>query len=195
MRPADLIEASEEAHRRLVTAVAELEDQQVRGPSLLPGWTRGHVITHLARNADSHAWLFEGAGLGEVRHQYPSMEKRSEEIEAGAGRSARELAADLGLACARLEGAWRDLDDDRWDREGIVVSGSRTMAEIVFRRLREVEVHHVDLDIGYAPSAWPPAYVDGELRRRLVGLPGRADHRALVCWLLGRGEAPDLGPW
>ncbi|HEY5154224.1 MAG TPA: maleylpyruvate isomerase N-terminal domain-containing protein, partial [Acidimicrobiales bacterium] len=126
---------------------------------------------------------------------YPSLEQRQEEIEAGAGRAPQELRDDLRAACERLESAWRDLGDDGWEREGIVVSGPRTMAEIVFRRLREIEVHHVDLDAGYAPSDWSAVYVEGELDRRLRGLPDRADHRDLVSWLLGRGEPPDLAPW
>jgi maleylpyruvate isomerase len=27
-------------------------EADVRAPSLLPGWTRGHVLSHIARNAD-----------------------------------------------------------------------------------------------------------------------------------------------
>jgi maleylpyruvate isomerase len=195
VRPEDLIASCVAAHRRLLSAVDRLTDDKVLEPSLLPGWSRGHVITHLARNADSHVWLFDGAIAGEVRSQYPSLDKRSEDIEAGARRSAQALGHDLKTACARLESAWRDLNEDLWDREGVVVAGKRTMDELIFRRLREVEVHHVDLDVGYAPSDWPSAYIDGELRRRLPGLQDRADRRALVTWLLGRGEAPVLGPW
>jgi maleylpyruvate isomerase len=179
----------------LLTTVDGLTDEQVAGPSSLPGWTRGHVISHLARNADSHVGMFEGAAVGEVRPQYPSAEKRVDDIEAGAHRPAHELRLDLRAACDRLETAWRDLNDDLWDREGLVAAGPRTMAEFVFRRLREVEVHHVDLDAGYSPSAWSSVYVDGELRRRLPRLRDRADPVALAAWLLGRGEAPELGPW
>jgi maleylpyruvate isomerase len=69
------------------------------------------------------------------------------------------------------------------------------MREIVFRRLREVSVHHVDLDVGYSPSNWPSSYVERELTRRLPGLVDRADHVALVRWLLGRGDAPNLSAW
>jgi hypothetical protein len=36
----------------LVDGIGRLTDADARGPSLLPGWTRGHVLTHLARNAD-----------------------------------------------------------------------------------------------------------------------------------------------
>ena len=35
------------------TDIEGLTDDQAREPSLLPGWSRGHVLTHLARNADA----------------------------------------------------------------------------------------------------------------------------------------------
>jgi maleylpyruvate isomerase len=195
MRPDDLIEAAEAGHRRLLARIDGLRDEQVGEPSLLPGWSRGHVLSHLSRNADSHVWLFEGAVAGEVRHQYASLDQRRTDIEAGADRSAQELRDDLHAACDRLESAWSGLSDDRWESEGIAVPGPRTMGELVFRRLREVEVHHVDLAVGYSRSDWPSVYVEGELRRRLPGVADRADHLALVSWLLGRGDPPDLGAW
>ncbi|HEY5155071.1 MAG TPA: maleylpyruvate isomerase N-terminal domain-containing protein, partial [Acidimicrobiales bacterium] len=115
MRPDEVIEASEAAHRRLLASVDGLGDEQMAEPSSLPGWTRAHVISHLARNADSHTWLFEGAMVGEVRHQYPSLETRQEEIEAGADRAPQVLRDDLRAACDRLESAWRDLGDHGWE--------------------------------------------------------------------------------
>jgi maleylpyruvate isomerase len=69
------------------------------------------------------------------------------------------------------------------------------MREIVSRHLRDVEVHHVDLDIDYQPTDWPELFVEGELAKRLAGLPDRASHAALLAWLLGRADAPALGPW
>ena len=194
-RPYDLIEAAEVAHRQLVASVESLDDDGMRAPSLLPDWSRAHVISHLARNADSHTWLFDGAGVGEVRRQYSSLEARQHDIESGAQQTAQELREDLRASCERLESAWVALGDDAWDREGMVAVGARTMREIVFRRLREVSVHHVDLDVGYTPSHWPKIYVEGELARRLPGLADRADQAELISWLLGRGSAPTLKPW
>lgn len=195
MRPAAEIDACRDAHRRLLATVSTIPDHEFGDPSRLPGWSRAHVVTHLARNADSHAFLIEGAALGEVRHQYPSPEARAADIEAGAGQPPRWLRDDLERACAGLEKAWDDLPDDRWDEKVVVTSGGRPAGELVFRRLREVEVHHVDLDTGYSSTDWPDSYVEGELARRLADLPDRTDRRSLVSWLLGRGPAPDLGPW
>src|SRR5439155_7551235 len=41
------------AHRRLLATLEVVDDATARGLSQLPAWTRGHVLTHLARNADS----------------------------------------------------------------------------------------------------------------------------------------------
>jgi maleylpyruvate isomerase len=109
---------------------------------------------------------------------------------------ARPLIADLADAFATLESAWHHLDDDRWDRQGIMTAGPRTMSEILGHHLRNVEVHHLDLDIGYEVSEWPGILVEGELAKRLQALPDRADHAELLAWLIGRAPAPELvGPW
>jgi maleylpyruvate isomerase len=195
MRPDPLIAAVTEAHRNLLDDVDRLGDAAVAAASRLPGWTRGHVLTHLARNADSLTWMFEGAAIDEVRRQYPRPNMRNLDIEAGAARGAAEQRLDLREACARLEQAWAELPDDAWEREGIVGPGPRPMSEIVFRRWREVEVHHVDLDLGFSTADWPDAFVAAELERGLPHLVERADPVALVAWLLGRDPAPELGPW
>ena len=66
------------AQATLLAAIADLTDEVARGPSRLPGWSVGHVLTHLARNADSVVWRLEGAALGELRDQYPGgLEQRA----------------------------------------------------------------------------------------------------------------------
>jgi maleylpyruvate isomerase len=196
MRPAAAIDACIAGHERLVSATAALTDGDVAQPSLLPGWTRGHVLTHLAQKTTTHVWLFEGAYVDEVRDQYPQGFARAQvELLAAAGRSATELRSDLTASFASLETAWSELPDGCWDREGICVPGPRSMRQIVDRHLRDVEVHHVDLDIGYRPGDWPEAFVESELAKRIAGLADRASHAALLAWLLGRAEAPVLGPW
>jgi maleylpyruvate isomerase len=110
-------------------------------------------------------------------------------------RVALWLHSDLEQSFELLEHAWDALDDWLWDQQGVMTAGPRTMAEIVSHHLRNVEVHHVDLGIGYGAPDWPPEFVEGELDKRLGGLPDRADHADLLAWLLGRAPAPELGPW
>jgi maleylpyruvate isomerase len=130
-----------------------------------------------------------------VRRLHPDGHDADRAADAGARRPAAALCADLERSFDQLEAAWDALDDDMWDRKGIMTAGPRTMAEIVGHHLRNIEVHHVDLDIGYRPPDWPDVFVEAELSKRLRALPGRADHADLLAWLLGRAAAPDLGPW
>jgi maleylpyruvate isomerase len=194
-RPTEYIEECRAAHKRWIATLDSLTDERAREPSRLSGWSRGHVVTHLARKSDSHVWLFEGALAGEVRQQFPRPNVMEDDVQAGAGRSAAALRTDLIEAFGRIEAAFDNHPDDLWDHQGIVAPGKRTMAEIVFRHLRDAEVHHADLNLGYEVSDWPALYVEGELARRLPALASRADHADLVAWLLGRAEAPVLGPW
>src|SRR5437660_10733430 len=101
------IELCRAAHQRVIAAAAELGDEAARRPSLLPGWSVGHVLTHLARNADGHVRRLEGALIGKEVARYPGgKDQRDGEIEAGASRAASELAADVLTSAARLEEVW-----------------------------------------------------------------------------------------
>ena len=95
------------AHQRLLADLDSLEDAEVGRPSLLPGWTVGHVLTHLARNADSQRHVLEAAVQGEPAERYPGgREQRSGDIEAGAGRPAAALVEDVRRTIWQLEAAW-----------------------------------------------------------------------------------------
>jgi maleylpyruvate isomerase len=73
--------------------------------------------------------------------------------------------------------------------------GEVPVALLPYRRWREVEVHLVDLGLGFTSSDWSPELVDRMLPTLVAGLPGRADARELAAWLLGRGSPPQLQPW
>ena len=84
-----------EATDRLLASAAALTGARVREPSLLPGWTRGHVLTHVARNGDGLGNLLRWARPGTRTPMYASREARRSDIEAGAGLCAADLAADV----------------------------------------------------------------------------------------------------
>jgi hypothetical protein len=71
-----------------------------------------------------------------------------------------------------------------------VVEPSR---DAVFSRWCEVVVHHGDLGLGPVPL--PPALVAAWLDRELPRLGERTHAAALLGWVIGRGEAPELAPW
>jgi maleylpyruvate isomerase len=193
--PSALIEGCAAAHATLLADIADLSDDVARRPSRLPGWSVGHVLTHLARNADSVVWRLEGASLGEVRDQYPGgLEQRTGDIDAGAGRPAAELVADVRLSAGAVERAMRDLPLAAWAAPSRtsrgVVEDSR---DVVLSRWREVVVHHGDVGLG--PVPFPPALIDVWLPRELPRLAERGDPAELLAWVIGRGEPPVLNPW
>ena len=107
------------SHARLLDHLARLSDEDAGAPSLLPGWTVAMLVTHLARNADSHRGMFEGAAVGEARQQYPSAEARDADIALGRGRSADEVVADLRASVGALESAWDALPEERWSTHAL----------------------------------------------------------------------------
>lgn len=179
------VEASSE---RFEAAVARLTEEDLRGPARLPGWTRGHVVAHLARNADSYWNLLEWARTGVEHPQYPSDEARAAGIEASAARPAAELAEELRVAAGRFASQVRTLPEPAWQVMVRARSGWAHPAWYTLnRRWQELEAHHIDLDAGYAHTDWPVAYVRWELAETLGS--------ALVDGGLaaGRVRATDLG--
>jgi len=142
-------------------SIAGITDQQARGASRLPGWTRGHVLTHYARSADGVRGCAESAARGEPAVQYPDgLDGRERAIEAGSGRPVAELLSDATASQAALMTTWRHLPSDAWDVVAEVPTGQRSIAELVSVRRRELLVHLVDLDIGVEPADLPHDYLD-----------------------------------
>ncbi len=190
------------AQQRLLHTLADIDDSVPRRPSRLSGWSVGHLLTHLARNADGHALRLEGALRGEEVPRYPGgQEQRNRDIEEGAGRPAKELVADVADSARRLEETWIRSDQAGWPNRELLAADRWPTSGSPLRRLREVEVHHVDLDLGYEVADWPDEYVGWELPLSLEGLPERldsTDSRRLLAWIIGRSPSPDgvdLGDW
>ncbi|HEX6873354.1 MAG TPA: maleylpyruvate isomerase family mycothiol-dependent enzyme, partial [Micromonosporaceae bacterium] len=192
--PLGLAEDVDEATQRLLATAAGLDDAAVRAPSALPGWTRGHVLTHLARNADGAVNLLTWARTGVESPQYESWQRRVDDIEAGAGRPATELLGDLTTACARLRAAVAQMPPQAWSAQVRWTSGGQTpAAEVVWSRLREVEIHHVDLDAGYQPTDWPDAFTLRMARFLARVFGARADGPRLVLDLPEVGHPVPVG--
>lgn len=216
---ADWLRQLDAATERLLATTQRLTDDDIARPSLLPGWTAGHVVTHLARNADSLVNLATSARTGESRPQYVSQEERDADIEAGAGRPAAEQHADLAAAAERLREALDAVPDDRWQvvvewRTGV----RRPAGTIPSARLTEVEVHHADLGLDYgfgdipetlrlrlladAAGGWPEAdgvvlYAEDADRTfpQRTGVPASEGAAAVTPKLTVRGTSGDLLGW
>jgi len=191
------IDGCRQAQAKLVAAIVDLTDDQVGKPSLLPDWTVGHVLTHIARNADAMSRRIEAALNLEIVEQYVGgAEGRVAEIDAGATRAAGAIVDSVTSSAERLDALFETIPDDRWATPVRTVGGvEHPLSMLPFRRWREVEIHVVDLGMGASPSDWPTGLVELALPRLTASLAERCDQRALMAWALGRGLAPELEPW
>ncbi|HEY2813465.1 MAG TPA: maleylpyruvate isomerase family mycothiol-dependent enzyme [Acidimicrobiales bacterium] len=200
------------AQAQLDAAIAGLDDDTTARASQLPGWTVGHVLSHVARNADSHTRRSEAATRGERVEQYVGgYEGRAAEIDAGAARPANEIVDDVRSSAERLMHAWASLPDDAWSFVSPDVGGQeRPLRVLPSRRWQELEVHAVDLGIGITHRDWSEEFVEASLPRLRPTLdarlpkaatapaPGVLDERDELAWLYGRlqrDDLPTLAPW
>ncbi len=201
--PGIAIALCQQSHRRLLATAGRVDDATARRPTRLPGWTVGHVLTHLARNADGHARRLEGALQGEDVPRYPGgTVQRDREIDEGSSRTAEELLQDLDESSRRLEAVWARSEEAGWPNAQLLGADRFPTTGSPMRRLREVEVHHVDLGLGYEVTDWPDEYVEWDLPSTLARVPrrllGEKDAHRLLGWLTGRTatlEGVELGPW
>ena len=193
------------ASQRLVRTVDALGEEDWGGPSLLPGWTRGHVVAHLALNAEGLAGAVRGVVAGPAAPMYASPEARDADI-------ATLGEADPTVLRERLLGAVTDLADalvalvaqppallDATIERTPGAPRTFRAGAVAWMRLREVEIHHVDLARDYSPGAWPTpftlALLDDLAGRRAtnpaVDLVARDLDRR---WRIGEGGPTVSGP-
>jgi maleylpyruvate isomerase len=145
----------------LTRAVDALPDDALRAPSALPGWSRAHVVAHVARNAEALIRLATWARTGVETPMYPSREHRAAEIESSAQAPVDVLRAELVTTAEELDAALAALDDTTWRAEVRSALGRPIpAAEIPWMRVREVWLHAVDLDAGVSVADVAPDVVD-----------------------------------
>ncbi len=200
---AEVIDGCRTSHRAMLDTVGALDEEGVRAPCRLQGWTVGHVLTHLARNADSHNRMLTAALRGDAVEQYAGgRQERADAIEAGAGRPASELRDDVARSTAALEATWAAMTPDAWAGHGLSRGRRWPCRTLPYFRWREVEIHRVDLGLGCEVTDWPDEYVRRELPLLLATVPDRLadadERRRLLAWLTGRAPSSgdlDLAVW
>lgn len=215
---ADLRAHKLEATQRLLGATIAVSDEDWQEPVALPGWTRAHVATHLARNADAMRRLAGNAMHGTDDPMYPG--DRDEEIERGSERTGLELQIDLDTSAGLLNDCFDQVSAEAWSRPVALADGSLLpLAQLPLARLFEVEVHHVDLRIGHTMDdiddeiagwllQWAVLRMQHKRARLDVRISSTAGHlfefgnpalaavsgtpQSLLAWLTGRpgAEAP-----
>lgn len=202
--PTYYIQKSAEAQEFFDEAIEHLDDETIRGPSMLPGWSVAHVLSHVARNADSHMRRAAASIEGLMIDQYPGgFSGRAAEIDAGADRPAREVIDDVKSSGRALQQMWLEIPDEAWGNVTRDVSGrERALETLPVKRRQELYVHLIDLGIGPTYEDWPDDFVSerlaemrGSLERRLAPgavVPASLDPKVELCWLFGRLNRPDL---
>ncbi|MFJ8841597.1 maleylpyruvate isomerase family mycothiol-dependent enzyme [Streptomyces cyaneofuscatus] len=197
--------AVHEATDRLLNEAGKWDNAALAEPSRLPGWSRGHVLAHLSRNADALGNVLRGLPM------YASSETRDADIETGAARPLAEQLADFEASAGRFAAVADEPAD--WSRtvtlrNGVTDSASR----VPFRRLIELEIHHVDLDTGYELEDLPAEFTEREIVFLTDRFSGHPDVPATTVtaedgrtWTTGggsdgpavsvRGTAADLLGW
>ncbi|MBA0124256.1 maleylpyruvate isomerase family mycothiol-dependent enzyme [Haloechinothrix sp. YIM 98757] len=162
--------------QRLVEQTVAALDDDVRLPSALPRWSRGHVITHLARNADALVNLLEWARTGNPTPMYSSRHQRDAEIEAGAERPLGEQAGDLAESGRRFAEAAARLTEHGWSARVTSAQGRDIPAsEVPWMRARELWLHVLDLDAGVAMDDLPDDIAEALVRDVASWMSSRID--------------------
>jgi len=150
-----------ELARDLLAGVRELQDEwalvaggfgepELRAPSALPGWTRAHLVTHFARNADGLRNLLTWVRTGVETPMYASAKAREDDIETGSRRSAAEIIADVVASSEKFAQLAGEMPDEAWAGQARNRQGKPVAGPVVVRmRFSEAAIHLADLDAGY----------------------------------------------
>lgn len=205
------------ATRDLVRRVDGLDDASFTDPSTLPGWSRGHVVAHVALNAEGLARVLQSLAVGEDVPMYDSVEARNDDIASLAG-AAPSVIRDRFLASTTVfQAAAEHVPDDAWRSTFQRIPGADPLpaADILGMRHREVVIHHTDLDAGFTVADWPEDFLDAMFNQLVRDRAGGSSMRLrtpdgevllgdgsgpivsgsradLTWWLLGRGEGTGL---
>lgn len=143
-----------DATQRLLGYTIGISDEQWHEPTALPGWSRAHVATHLARGADYLTEVVTAVSAGRPQPHQPTADERRAALEAGADRTGLELQIDLDTSAGALQAAIEGVT--YWTSPVVLHGRKLILAAVPLSRLHEICVHHLDLDWGHSPDAIDP---------------------------------------
>lgn len=164
------------ATQQLLGDTITISDADWTTPTALSGWTRAHVATHLARNADVIREVVSAAVSGRPAPIPLGPVQEMRMLEAGSRRSSLDLQIDLDTSFSRLNVTFDQLTPEQWDATVSSPWGDHALTAMPVIRLLEVVLHHVDLDCGYTFAGVDPAAAE-----------------LLLEWVCER-RAPEFGP-
>ena len=151
--PAALLAELHKAATALTAAMDRIPDGGERAPSTLPGWSRGHLLAHIAGICDALARQVEYGRRGETVELYDGgVEGRNQAINLAAGHSLSQHRDDVAAAMRRALTAFDALNEDEWQtriafRNGVIFDAGLAL-------WRELVIHTSDLDAGTGPETW-----------------------------------------
>lgn len=204
-----LLELIRRADHSLVRTVDGLPEAAYAEPSLLPDWSRGHVVAHLALNAEGLSRVLTGAHVGEPATMYDSPEARDTDIDELAAAPVGDVRSRLLAATTSFQQAVEAMHEKDWDARFERTPGgpSFAVANVPLMRVREVEIHHADLGAGYSPADWSTEFAVlllDSMTKRPYPAPFITDATDLGrAWSYGdggggprvTGASADLGWW
>lgn len=169
----------------------ELPDRKLAADTLLPGWTRAHLVAHVGYNARALTRLVDWAATGVETPMYSSPDARTQEIELGATLSPIALRNLFDHTAIHLNVQWRDLPDDRWDAPVRTAQGRQVpIRQTPWMRIREVWIHAVDLNNGGRFSDIPLPVLE-RLRTEIAKSWAQRGEQAEIP----QGTLPDQVQW
>lgn len=198
-----------EATHRLIRTVDHMTDEEYTAPSLLPTWTRAHVIAHLTLNAEGLAGALAGVMRGRSVPMYASPEDRDGDIAELAVATPTIIRNRLLGATSEFAAAVGAMPPDGWDTFIERTPGGTRIATDTLpdKREREVQIHHADLGLAFTRSDWPDDFAS-RLLDQFSTVPRLTPFGLLATdldrtWQCGEGAgevtvsgtASDLGWW
>ncbi len=161
-----------QAELRLARTVDGLHRDDWAVPSLLPDWTRAHVVAHLALNGEALGNILRGEVDHEPVPQYESQEQRDADIAELAEAEPAELRERLLGSLTTFTEAVLALPEEAWEGRFARTRGADPtlpLRPIPMMRMREIEIHHADLGCGYSADDWAQPFaelvIDGMVKR------------------------------
>ena len=176
-------------------------DHDLAVPSLLPGWSRAHVVAHLANNAAALTNLVTWARTGVPTPMYRDLSTRAADVERLAGWPAEVLRHEAHQRSAALLRGYGALTGEQLQARVVTAQGKdRAVAEVAWMRARESYIHLTDLDIGFDLGQLPVKFIDALLTEAADTVGGRRTGTAIRLqasdrpgtWTLGAGEPHDV---
>lgn len=179
-----------------LNAVDSLSDAAFAEPTVLPAWTRAHVVAHVHSNAEALRRLVSWARTGEESRMYASPQQRADEIGIGAKLEPATLRTLVHESAVALADELTQLTPDEREHIVITAQGRHIPADqIAWLRCREVGVHAVDLDAGVTFADLPDEFLITLIQDVIVKRTGNGELATIAAWLTGRAGGEHLGPW